>query len=403
MITIEEIREKTDAIQEQLIDLRRRFHKHPELSNQETQTSILILEVLNQAGLDVQTGLAGRGLVGLLQGISHSKTIGMRADMDALPIQEKKSTPYRSEIPSVMHACGHDVHMTAVLGAAMVLSSFRERLKGNVKFIFQPAEEKVSGAERMISAGVLKNPDVHAMLGFHVFPLLPTGIIGVKYGVMMASSDLFSIHIYGKTGHVAKPHLSVDAILISAMIINAIHHIVSQGVDPMHPAVVSIGMIKGGSAENIVSDHVEMRGTIRAVTDEIRKTIARKIDDITRGITEGLGGRYRFHLEPGSPPLDNHPGINRLVEECSIEILGKQRVQQLEEPSMGGEDFSYYIAQVPGTYFRVGTGNPEKDTCHYLHSDLFDVDEDAIPAAVKVLCWSAIRFLGQTVNEERDV
>jgi amidohydrolase len=320
--------------------------------------------------------------------------------MDALPIQEKKETPYRSEVPRVMHACGHDVHMTAVLGAAMVLSEFRDRIQGNVKFLFQPAEERITGAERMISAGVLQNPEVTAILGFHVFPMLPTGIIGIKYGVMMASSDLFSIHVYGKTGHAAKPHLSVDAILIAAMIVNALHHIISQGVDPVHPAVVSIGMIRGGTAENVVSDHVEIRGTIRAVSDEIRGTISRKIEEITRGITEGMGGRYRFNLESGSPPLDNDPAITRLVESGAREILGAERVVHLEEPSMGGEDFSYYISHVPGTYFRIGTGNSEKDTCHYLHSDLFDVDEAVLAEAVKTLSWSAVRYLNHDGFDE---
>lgn len=402
MIPAQEILEKAHAVQQKLIELRRRFHIHPELSNKETQTSALVREVLENARLEVRSGLAGTGLVGLLRGTSPGKTLAMRADMDALPIQETKEVPYRSKIPRVMHACGHDVHMAAVLGAALVLSQCRGRIEGNVKFIFQPAEEKVSGAQRMIAAGVLKDPDVSAILGFHVFPLLPTGAIGIKYGVMMASSDLFSIHIYGKTGHAAKPHLSVDAILVSAMIINAVHHIISQRVDPIHPAVISIGMIRGGSAENIISDHVEMRGTIRAVTDEIRKTIARQIEDTTRGIAESMGGRYRFHLESGSPPLDNHPGITRLVEDSAAEIFGADQVRYLEEPSMGGEDFSYYIEQVPGTYFRVGTGNPEKDTCHYLHSDQFDVDEDAIVQAVKLLCWSTVRYLAASEDKEHE-
>ena len=393
MIDIQKVRQKADHIEDKMILLRREFHQQPELSNQEARTSALILDVLKELNLDIQENLAGRGLVGLLRGDHPGPTIGIRADMDALPIQEKKESSYRSVVPGVMHACGHDVHMASVLGSAVLLSSFRDQLEGNVKFIFQPAEERVSGAKKMINAGVLKNPDVSAIIGFHVYPLLPTGVVGIKYGVMMASSDLFSIQIYGKTGHAAKPHLSVDAILVSAMIINAVHHIISQQIDPVHPAVISIGMIRGGTAENIISDHVEMRGSIRAVTNEIRNTIAQRIEDITRGITDGLGARYRFHFEPGSPPLDNDPEMTKLVEKAAGEILGHDKVQQLEEPSMGGEDFSHFIAEIPGTYFRIGTGNSEKDTCHYLHSDLFDVDEAAIADTIKTLSWSAIQFL----------
>jgi amidohydrolase len=400
MISMEEVQQKTESIQKDMVELRRHFHKFPEISNKEVKTAALLLEKMEAIGLEVKSGLAGTGLTGLLRGGHPGKTIGIRAEMDALPIQDKKETPYRSGIPGVMHACGHDLHMAATLGTAQILSEYKEQLHGNVKFIFQPSEEKISGAERMISAGILQDPDVSAIFGFHAFPPLPTGVIGIKYGVMMASADRFSIHIYGKSGHAAKPHLGVDAILIASMVINAIHHIISRSIDPVHPAVVSIGMIRGGSAENIISDHVEMRGTIRAVSEEVREPIAHKIDDIARGITEGMGGRYRFNLERGSPPLDNHPGITRLVELSAEEIIGADRVIRLEEPSMGGEDFSYYIEHVPGSYFRLGTGSEEKDTCHYLHSDFFDVDEDAIKEAVKVLCWSTIQYLNHSQSEE---
>ena len=400
MITKEEVSRSADALQNELVELRRLLHKHPELSNKEVQTSALIKSHLEPLGLELQTGLAVTGLMGLLRGRGHDGTIALRADMDGLPVQEAKKTAYRSEVPQVMHACGHDFHMTAVVGAAKVLSQFRDRLGGNVKFIFQPSEEKVSGAERMIASGVLKNPDVSAIIGLHVFPLLPTGIIGIKHGVMMASSDHFSIHIYGKSGHAAKPHLGVDAILIASLVVNGIHHIVHTSVDPVHPAVISIGMINGGSAENVICDHVELRGTIRATSNEIRKDVVQKIEAKARSITESMNGRYRFHLESGSPPLDNHREITRLVHDCAIEILGPDRVELLSEPSMGGEDFSQYIEKVPGTYFRIGTGNPAKDTCHYLHSNLFDVDEAALADAVKLLAWSVIGYLNRRDTKE---
>jgi amidohydrolase len=400
MIPMDELKEKIYAIQEELIDLRRDLHRHPELGNKEIQTSSRLRKELESCGLDIETGIATTGLTGLLRGGQEGRSIGFRADMDALPIQDSKKTAYRSEVPGVMHACGHDLHMAAVIGAARVLSEYREQLRGNVKFIFQPCEERVSGANRMIAAGVLDHPRLSAIVGFHSFPLLPTGVVGIKHGVMMASADHFSIHIYGKTGHAAKPHLAVDAIAIASFVINALHYIVSSRIDPVHPAVVSVGMIRGGSAENIICDHVEIRGTIRATSQETRNLIIEKMKNKIRAITEGMEGRYRLNIDEGSPPLDNHPAITRIVEKSAREILGADRVQILEEPSLGGEDFSSYIAQVPGSYFRIGTGNPAKETCHYLHSDLFDVDETAIPEAVKVLCWTAVHLLNSNDLEE---
>lgn len=400
MISIDAVKEKTYAASEDLVALRRQLHRHPELGNKEIRTSELLRKNLSELNLEVKSGIAVTGVTALLRGGSAGRTIGIRADMDALPIQDRKNTSYRSEVPGVMHACGHDLHMATLIGAARVLSQFQDQLQGNVKFIFQPCEERVLGAERMIAAGVLDHPPVTVMLGFHSYPLLPTGVIGIKQGVMMASADLFSIHIYGKTGHAAKPHLAVDAIAIAAMVIHALHLIVSSRIDPVHPAVVSIGIIRGGTAENIVCDHVELRGTIRATSNQTRKLIFEKIEKKVRGITEGMGGRYRLNIESGSPPLNNHPVITRIVEESASEILGPDRVQTLTEPSLGGEDFSSYIEKVPGSYFRIGTGNPAKDTCHYLHSDLFDVDEAAIPEAVQVLCWSVLRLLNSKVLEE---
>ncbi len=393
MIDVEDIKEKVHAIQEELVALRRHFHQHPELGNKEVRTAALLRDRLCEMNLEVEAGIAMTGVTALLRGVGPGRTIGIRADMDALPIQDMKETSYCSKVPGVMHACGHDLHMATLIGAAQVLSQYRDKLKGNVKFIFQPCEERVLGADRMIRAGVLENPPVSVMLGFHSFPLLPTGVIGLKEGVMMASADLFSIHIYGKTGHAAKPHLAVDAISIAAMVIHALHLIVSSRIDPVHPAVVSIGMIRGGSAENVICDHVELRGTIRATFNKTRDLIMEQIEKKVRGITEGMGGRYRLNIDRGSPPLNNHPVITRILEQSAVEILGDDRVVSLQEPSLGGEDFSSYIEKVPGTYFRIGTGNPAKDTRHYLHSNLFDVDEAAIPEAVKVLCWAVIRLL----------
>jgi len=399
MIRPETIAAAVEAGREEFIALRRWFHRRPEPSLQEVETRRRILEILDDWGLPVLEEQSGGGVVALLRGGDGTRTLALRADMDALPIQERRPAPYRSERPGLMHACGHDFHMAAVLAAARVLSGLGPALAGNVKFLFQPGEERISGAARMIAAGALRDPDVTAVVGLHAYPLLPTGVVGVKYGVMMASSDRFVIHVHGKTGHAAKPHLSVDAIAIAAMLLQAIHQIVSSRIDPVHPAVVSVGMIRGGAAENIVCDHVEMRGTIRATSAAVRDQIIRKIEQKARGITEAMDGDYAFELEEGSPPLDNDEAMTRLVEQSAAEILGPGRVVRLDEPSMGGEDFSRYIAEVPGTYFRIGTGNPDKDTCHYLHSDLFDVDEEALPEAVKVLCWTALRYLGTTGGE----
>ena len=286
---LETIVEKVDSIKDRLVKFRREIHKNPELGGSEEKTAAFVAGILEDNDIEVKRGVAGHGVVGLLEGPGGGggggggDTIALRGDMDALPIQDYKKVEYASSVPGVMHACGHDVHTAVLMGTAIVLGSIRDRLKGNVKFIFQPSEERpTGGAEYMIKAGVLKNPAPSAIVALHAFPEMKAGTIGHKAGIMTASADRFRVVIKGKSGHASRPHQTVDAVLVSSMVINAIHHIVSRKTDPLHPAVISIGTIEGGTAPNVIADVVEMKGTVRTLSAGIRKMMPLHIEEVIK-------------------------------------------------------------------------------------------------------------------------
>jgi amidohydrolase len=387
------IKSELDKIVDKLINIRRALHANPELSYKEEETMAFIAGILESLGLEVKSNVGGFGVVGTLHSKNKGKTIALRADMDALPITEKRNIEYKSKNPGIMHACGHDMHMTILIGTAMVLSKMTDKIKGNVKFIFQPCEEVVGGAMGMIKEGVLKNPDVDAIMGLHVLPSLEPGKIGVKYGTMMASADKVNIVIKGKSGHAAQPHKTVDAILVAAMVINAIHHIVSRRMNPLTPATISLGTIKGGTASNIIANRVEITGTARSLTEDVRKEIANVIKTVIKGITDGMGADYEYSFTKGPPPLINDDAMTKLVEKTAESALGKDNVSKIKNPTLGGEDFALFLSEVPGVFFRLGSGSQKKDTCHPLHNEFFDVDDDAIEAGVKVMALSVVNFL----------
>jgi amidohydrolase len=382
-----------EKIQDNLIKIRRSLHANPELSGQEEETMAFIAGILESLGLEVKRNLGGFGVTGTLYGKQEGRTIAIRADMDALPITEKKNTEYKSKKPGVMHACGHDVHIAIAIGAAMILSKIADKIKGNVKFIFQPCEENVGGSSNLIKEGVLKNPAVDAIIGLHVLPSIKTGKVGIKYGTMMASADKIKIIIKGKSGHAAEPHKTVDAIWVASTVVNAIHHIVSRRIDPLTPAIISLGTIQGGTAPNIIADRVEIIGTIRSLTEDARERLSKTIETVIKGITRGMDAGYECTFSKGSPPLINDDTINSLIEKTAQSVLGKENVIKIKNPTLGGEDFSLYLKKIPGAFFRIGSGNKEKDTCHPLHNDMFDVDEDAIAVGVKVMTFCAINYL----------
>ena len=382
-----------EKINEKVITLRHDLHQHPELSGHEEHTKYLIKGILEASGYKITEFDTHFGLIADLKTSSkEQRCIAIRADMDALPIDEQTKVPYQSQIQGVMHACGHDSHTAIALGAAIAIAPYKDLLPGNIRFIFQPSEEsKIGGSVEMIAGGALKGVD--AILGLHAYPYLPTGQIGYKYGVMMASADVFSIEIFGTSAHGARPHEGVDAILVTSLIVNSLNLIVSRRVNPLHPAVISLGTIEGGKASNIICDHVLLTGTVRTIDESIRKKIPIMMEESIKGICKTMGARYQFNYEFGQPELINTDKIVDVIVQEANKIIGKDNCIDLKEPVMGGEDFSEYLQIVPGAFFRLGTCNEDKKTCVSQHNSRFNVDDDALRIGMKVLTSTAISLL----------
>lgn len=373
---------------EEILKTRRFLHMNPELSNREFETSKLIAAKLMSLGLEVQTGVAKTGVVALLEGDQAGITVGCRADMDALPIQEQTNLPYQSLNPGVMHACGHDIHMSVALGTAMVMSALRDRLSGNIKFIFQPAEEgapagEEGGARLMIKEGVLDNPPVAAIFGLHVIPL-DLGKIAFSPGAIMASSDRFDITIKGQSSHGANPHEGKDAITLAAQVILAIQTIVSRNLPATDPAVISIGKIEGGLRSNIIADEVRMEGTVRTLSETNRSKIQRLMEDVVKGITFSFGADYEFSYRRDSSPVYNHPQLAKIMIPTLYGVLGEDNVEGIT-PQMVAEDFSAYCQKIPGFFFFLGVKPPQQKSMAPLHSPLFNPDERSISIGIKVM------------------
>ncbi|MBE9503131.1 MAG: amidohydrolase [Proteobacteria bacterium] len=380
-------------MKDRLVKFRREIHMNPELSGNEKDTAAFIAGILEANDIEVKRGVGGHGVVGILRGRLEGKTIALRADMDALPIQDKKDVDYASKVPGVMHACGHDVHTTVLLGAAITLGSVRERLKGSVKFIFQPAEEITTGAESMIKEGVLEDPVPSAIVALHCFPELQVGTVGHRPGMMTAAADRIKIVVNGRSGHASRPHQTVDAVLVSSMMINALHHIVSRRTDPLQPSVISIGTIKGGTAENIVADHVEMEGTVRTLDLKLRERMPTLIEDVVKGIAGAMGAKYKFSYSFDCPSVSNDKEVDNLVSQCASQVIGDDKVILLNEPMMGSEDFALFTEKIPGALFRLGTGNADNGITSSLHNSSFDVDEESLFVGTELMAWIAVNYL----------
>jgi len=378
-----------------LVDIRRTIHRHPELGFEEVETSKLISEWLQKFGLDVKRGMAKTGVVGLLKGKKPGRTIAIRADMDALPMDEANRVPYASQIKGKMHACGHDAHVTILLGVARFFSTIPDQVKGNIKWIFQPAEEGGGGGRIMIEEGVLENPKVDAIFGSHVFPFLSVGKVGIYEREGLAAADRFIIKIIGKGGHAASPHVSKDPILAAGHLITQIHSIVSRNVNPLESGVITIGKVSGGTASNIIPDEAELIGTVRSLNPQVREELKSRIEQVTQGVARSFSMDYRFDFEYGYPVLINNSEMSKLVGSACSRGIGKENVEVLK-PSMGGEDFAYYLEKVPGSFFRLGCRNEEKGLIHPYHSSLFDVDEEVLPFGVEMF----IRIIDQYLELE---
>lgn len=387
------LKEKINEMKDWLVEIRRTIHMHPELGFEEVETSKLINTWLEKFGLEVKTGVARTGVVGLLRGKGPGKTVAIRADMDALPMDEPDRKPYASKIKGKMHACGHDAHVTILLGVAKFFSSISEQVRGNIKWVFQPAEEGGGGGRVMVEEGVLENPKVDAAFAAHVFPLLPVGKIGVYEREGLAAADRFIIKMIGKGGHAAVPHLTKDPIVATGHLITQIHSIVSRNVNPLESGVITIGRVSGGTANNIIPDEVELWGTVRSLTPQIREELKSRIDQVTRGVAQSFGVDYRYDFEYGYPVLLNDPAMSKLVASACSKGIGSQNVEFVK-PSMGGEDFAYFLEKVPGAFFRLGIRNEEKGIVHPYHSSLFDLDEEVLPFGVEMFVRIIDQYLG---------
>lgn len=365
-----------DAEFERMKDWRRHMHQHPELSFEETETAKYIIGKLKEFGIEVQTQIGGLGIVGILKGAKQGKTIALRADFDALPIEDEKDVPYKSQNPGVMHACGHDGHTSALLGTAAVLSKYREAIKGTVKFVFQPAEEKPpGGAKFMIEEGILD--DVDYVFGAHLASEIPLGQIGIGAGYQMAAVDKFAINIKGRGGHGARPHETIDSLVIGTSVIEGLQKIVSRNIDPLKAAVVTVGVFQAGNAFNIIPDTARIEGTVRTFDADVRDQIEGQINSIVKGITSGFHADYEIDYLRGYPALYNHEEQTEIVRGLLSDTFAEQDVI-LTQPTMGAEDFAYFLEKSPGTYFRVGSRNENEATHYPHHHPKFDFDERAL-------------------------
>lgn len=378
-----------------LTEIRRHLHAHPELSGAEYQTAVYVAGVLSSCGLRVQEAVGKTGVVGELQGAqSGVPWLALRTDMDALPIQELTQVSYASRQVGVMHACGHDVHTTVGLGVAMVLSQLADELPGSIRFLFQPAEEIAKGAGWMVQDGVMEG--VAAILSVHVFPSIPAGAIGVRYGALTAAADDLEIQILGESGHGARPHEAVDAIWVAAQTISALQQAISRTLNPLHPTVLTIGQIAGGRAPNVIADRVQLSGTVRSLHPEMRDRLPSWIEEIVAGVCKPYNARYEVNYMRGTPSVQNDWMLTQLLEEAAVEALGRDRVHQLPEPSLGAEDFAMYLEHAPGSMFRLGVGSADRPN-YPLHHPKFEVDEAAIVTGVMVLANAVYRYWQKTL------
>jgi len=387
------LKEEIALLKDEVISIRRELHMYPELGFQEFKTSSLVENYLNELGIEVKTNVAKTGVVGVLYGREASKTALLRADMDALPIEELNEVPYKSRNPGIMHACGHDGHVAMLLVAAKVLIRHRDELSGNVKFVFQPSEEKSpGGAIKMIEEGVLENPHVDYAFGIHLGNMFEKGTIALRKGVFMAEADSFKIVISGIGGHGAYPHASVDPILIASNVVLALQTIVSREINPIDPVVVTVGKINSGDVSNVIPEKAELLGTVRTLNKNISKDMPFKIERIVKSIAEAYRGNAELEYDFGYPPLVNHAEESEFVKRVGELIVGKDKI--LEAPiSMGGEDMAYFLEKVPGAFFWLGSMNKEKGFDKLFHSQYFDFDENVLPIGVEFHTRIAIEIL----------
>ncbi len=398
MVVAAGTRQDIDEIMPGVIADRRHFHQHPELGFHEFETAKIVADRLASLGVeDIKTGIAVTGVTGLIRGTkpgpNSGKVVMLRADMDALPIDEENDVEYKSLVHHTMHACGHDAHTSMLLGVASLLMNMRDQFSGTVKVLFQPAEEGGGGARVMIEEGALENPKVDYAFGMHIDQGSPVGQISLRPGPSMAAADRFVMVIQGKGGHGASPHETIDPVAIGAQIVVALQTIVAREVDPIEPAVVTVGALLAGDASNVIPDRAELRGTLRAFNPAVREQIGRRTGEIARGIAQAMRATVDYSYLPGYPPTINDPEQAELVRQVAIEVVGEENVA-LQPLQMGAEDFSYFLEKVPGAFYFVGSRNPERGLVWGHHHPRFDLDEEAMIYGMDVMLNTVLRVLG---------
>jgi len=370
---------------------RHHLHANPELSFQEVETAKFVSDRLTDFGVKHQNGVGGTGVVGIIQGKNpESRTIALRGDMDALPILEQNEVAYKSNKPGVMHACGHDVHTSSLLGASWILNQIRDQFEGTIKLIFQPGEEKVpGGASMLIAEGVLQNPAPQSIVGQHVMPQLSVGKVGFREGLYMASADEIYLTIHGKGGHGATPNLAIDVVAIAAQVITAVQQVVSRSADPKIPSVLSFGTVIANGATNVLPNSIYLEGTFRTMDEVWRAKAHEKIRQIIEGICNAFGAKADLEIRKGYPFLMNDPSLTQKMKASAVSYLGPQNVVDLDI-WMAAEDFSYYTQEIPGCFYRLGTRNEEKGIISGVHTPTFDIDEDSLEIGCGLMAWLAV-------------
>jgi amidohydrolase len=393
MSLLEKIKNLAQQYSNEVVEIRRHIHANPELSYQEYNTSKYVAARLQAMNI-IPEEVATTGLVAKIEGQNPTKrTVALRADMDALPILETNEVTYKSTNEGVMHACGHDVHTSSLLGTAKILSSLKDEFEGTVRLLFQPGEEKnPGGASYMIRDGALENPRPSSIIGQHVFPLLPVGKIGFKEGMYMASADEIYLKVIGKGGHGASPDLAIDPIVIASHIIIGLQQIISRNANPRQPTVLTFGDIIGKGATNIIPDEVNIAGTFRAMNEEWRASALEKIKKMAEAIAEGMGGRCEVNISRGYPYLENNPIVTKRIRNAAEEYVGKENVVDIDI-TLGAEDFAYYSQVIPASFYRLGTRNEAKGITSYVHTPTFNIDEDALTISTGLMAWMALKEL----------
>ncbi len=392
MSVVDRLKNDIDELVPDLVATRRDLHEHPELAFEEVRTSGIVAARLQKLGLEVQTGIAKTGVTALLRGKGAGKTLAIRADMDALPIHEQNQVEYRSQTDGKMHACGHDGHTSILLAVAEILTRRRDELNGNVKFVFQPAEERIGGAAPMVQEGAMNGVDT--IIGLHLISDFQMGRVGVRSGPVFASADSLTMTITGKGGHAASPHEAIDPIVIAAQIIMGLQTLISRETSPFQPSVITFGQINAGTAFNIIPQTAVMNGTMRAFDKKHRDFLIQRIHEVSKGIATAMRGSCEIEFLEGCPPCVNDPAMSELVYQSAVETVGPENVFNDETVlATGSDDMACFLDAVPGCYFVVGSGNREKETDFAHHHPRFNLDEDALPIAVEVMVRSALNYL----------